>query len=142
MIFLTATEAEELVTESMVTMLWQAGELTDKEGEVLPTTWEDAYEVEDAVSDAFERVEETMMNFLNDNTEDVQEYLITRTLGQLAHDYWLTRNHHGAGFWDRGLGGLGDRLTKAAQLDGEYYLFDNITGLDDDGNVVACWDWE
>ena len=23
------------------------------------------------------------------------------TEGQLGHDLWLTRNHHGAGFWDR-----------------------------------------
>jgi hypothetical protein len=26
-------------------------------------------------------------------------------------DFCLTRNGHGAGFWDRGLGELGDRLT-------------------------------
>lgn len=29
-----------------------------------------------------------------------------------GHDLWLTRNGHGAGFWDRDLGELGDRLTK------------------------------
>ena len=31
-------------------------------------------------------------------------------------DLWLTRNHHGAGFWDRGLGDVGKRLTDAARL--------------------------
>ena len=31
-------------------------------------------------------------------------------------DLWLTRNQHGAGFWDRGLGDLGKRLTVAARL--------------------------
>lgn len=31
---------------------------------------------------------------------------------QAGHDFWLTRCHHGAGFWDRGLGELGDELTK------------------------------
>lgn len=36
-----------------------------------------------------------------------------------GHDFWLTRNGHGAGFWDRGLGGLGDRLTKHAKVYGE-----------------------
>ena len=30
-----------------------------------------------------------------------------------GHDMALTRNDHGAGFWDRGLGELGDRLTDA-----------------------------
>lgn len=34
---------------------------------------------------------------------------------QIGHDFWLTRNHHGAGFWDRGLGEVGDQLTKIAQ---------------------------
>lgn len=35
-----------------------------------------------------------------------------------GHDFWLTRNGHGAGFRDRELGELGDRLTKAAQAFG------------------------
>ena len=30
-----------------------------------------------------------------------------------GHDLWLTRNGHGCGFWDRGLGDVGLRLTKA-----------------------------
>lgn len=33
---------------------------------------------------------------------------------QAGHDFWLTRNRHGAGFWDRGLGELGSKLTDAA----------------------------
>lgn len=33
---------------------------------------------------------------------------------QAGHDFWLTRNGHGAGFWDRGLGRVGDQLSDAA----------------------------
>lgn len=33
---------------------------------------------------------------------------------QIAHDFWLTREHHGAGFWDRGYGEAGTRLTAMA----------------------------
>lgn len=40
----------------------------------------------------------------------------------IGHDFVLTRNHHGAGFWDRGLGDLGDRLTKASHPYGEQSL--------------------
>lgn len=36
-----------------------------------------------------------------------------------GHDLWLTRRGHGTGFWDRGLGELGERLTKAAKAMGE-----------------------
>ena len=31
-----------------------------------------------------------------------------------GHDFWLTRNGHGAGFWDRGIGETGDTLTEAS----------------------------
>lgn len=30
---------------------------------------------------------------------------------QAGHDLWLTRNGHGAGFWDRGLGDIGEKLN-------------------------------
>jgi hypothetical protein len=32
-----------------------------------------------------------------------------------GHDFWLTRNGHGAGFWDRGLKTTGDQLTEATK---------------------------
>jgi hypothetical protein len=49
---------------------------------------------------------------------------------QAGHDFWLTRNHHGAGFWDRGLGEIGDTLTKFAEECGECYLY-----VGDDGAI-------
>lgn len=39
-----------------------------------------------------------------------------------GHDFWLTRCGHGAGFWDRGMGALGDRLTSAAKIYGSVDL--------------------
>ena len=32
-----------------------------------------------------------------------------------GNDYWYTRNGHGTGFWDRGLGELGDKLAAACR---------------------------
>lgn len=52
--------------------------------------------------------------------------------GQCGHDFWLTRNDHGAGFWDRGLGALGERLSKVARYYGSVDLYVN-----DDGKVDA-----
>lgn len=48
---------------------------------------------------------------------------------QVGHDFWLTRNHHGAGFWDRGLGELGDLLTAKAHSYGESDLYRGDDGL-------------
>lgn len=47
---------------------------------------------------------------------------------QAGHDYALTRNGHGAGFWDRGLGEVGDKLADLAKSDGEcdWFLEDGI----------------
>jgi hypothetical protein len=49
---------------------------------------------------------------------------------QAGHDFWLTRNRHGAGFWDRGLGSVGDRLSEASRPYGEADLY-----VGDDGKV-------
>lgn len=42
--------------------------------------------------------------------------------GQAGHDFWLDRNGHGAGAWDRGNGATGDKLAKIAKAFGEAYL--------------------
>lgn len=41
---------------------------------------------------------------------------------QAGHDFWLTRNGHGAGFWDRGLGEQGETLSRAAESFGSVDL--------------------
>lgn len=52
---------------------------------------------------------------------------------QFGHDFWLTRNGHGAGFWDRSYendenGDIGDRLTKIAKSFGEVELYKGDDG--------------
>jgi len=49
---------------------------------------------------------------------------------QISHDFWLTRNEHGAGFWDRGIGKLGDKLSDIATSTGPANLY-----LGDDGLI-------
>lgn len=51
---------------------------------------------------------------------------------QAGHDFWLTRNGHGAGFWDRGLGEIGRKLSDAAKVYGSCDLY---TG--DDGRIYC-----
>jgi hypothetical protein len=48
---------------------------------------------------------------------------------QFGHDLWLTRNRHGAGFWDRGLGALGERLTEKADSLGDRCIYVGDGGL-------------
>lgn len=46
----------------------------------------------------------------------VSQYMPCEYFG---HDFWLTRNYHGAGFWDRGLGDLGNKLTEISKSFGQ-----------------------
>jgi hypothetical protein len=54
-------------------------------------------------------------------------------LESAGHDFWLTRNGHGAGFWDRNLGEAGDKLT-AACGHGTRYPEQNLY-VGDDGRL-------
>lgn len=49
---------------------------------------------------------------------------------QIGHDFTLTRNGHGAGFWDRGLGFSGDVLTNNANSFMEVSAY-----VGDDGSI-------
>lgn len=51
---------------------------------------------------------------------------------QFGHDLWLTRNGHGAAFWDRERGDLGERLSKAAKDAGTQDLY-----VGDDGKLYV-----
>lgn len=50
-----------------------------------------------------------------------------------GHDFWLTRNGHGAGFWDRGLGAVGDRLSELCGHGTHFSTLDLYRG--DDGLI-------
>lgn len=53
------------------------------------------------------------------------------TLEQLGHDFWLTRNGHGTGFWDRDTGTEAAReaLTELAHVFGEADAYVGDDGL-------------
>jgi hypothetical protein len=57
--------------------------------------------------------------FVRANREDLADI----DARQAGHDFWLTRNHHGAGFWDRGLGDVGTRLTESAHTFGDSDMY-------------------
>lgn len=77
---------------------------------------------------ALETFRSDVIDFLRANAADIEKL----DAAQVGHDFWLSRNGHGAGFFDRGLGGLGDRLQKAARV---YGTCDTYVG--DDGWIYA-----
>lgn len=91
--------------------------------------FDDNYDIDDLAPEAIESMVADCQDFQqlcspDDLTLQSDEYN--------GHDFWLTRNRHGAGFWDRGLGDAGQRLTNNAHTYGESYLY-----VGDDGKVYV-----
>lgn len=89
--------------------------------------YEEGAEDNEGMFDVEDELSEEALNLVKTECEDFQKNPdLARCYEEFpwygpdraGHDFWLTRNHHGAGFWDRGLGGLGTKLTQAAQAYG------------------------
>ena len=102
-------------TESYILcMLWAED---DENGDALNLSWK----MSDFSDESLETIIEECKAFQQENKQlldqaynlyNVAEYSPESMAG---HDYWLTRNGHGVGFWDRNLGDVGEQLTKACQ---------------------------
>lgn len=77
--------------------------------------------------DAQDKARADVIDFITSNVEDIREFLKVTRHGwlQVGIDFSLTRNGQGAGFWDRGAGEVGDRLTDASKPHGEASVFVN-----------------
>jgi hypothetical protein len=88
------------------------------DADIQPADWQDSsdtWAISAFDSAAQASIWEDCTAFVRDNWAD----LGTLDPAQCGHDFALTRNHHGAGFWDRGLGDAGRRLTDASHAYGD-----------------------
>lgn len=103
-------------------------ELSDEENSANGTQ----FDIEDELSQsALARIIEDCATFQRDNAADLELYEDETGRDQecAGHDYWLTRNGHGCGFWDRGGADACARLTDAASADGSVYASRGDDGL-------------
>lgn len=85
----------------------------------------------DIAPESYARMRADCARFFADNFATLSAVESPRyTAANAGHDLWLTRNGHGAGYWDRGLGAQGGTLTEAAKAMGECDL-----DLGDDGRI-------
>jgi hypothetical protein len=77
------------------------------------------YRPEDIEAQSLAKMYADCADFWKANREDLQDI----DSDDAGHNFWLTRNRHGAGFWDMGLGDIGQRLTDAAHVYGESDLY-------------------
>jgi hypothetical protein len=125
------TKLDDFTLAYMEAALWSTNDESDEYGgEPLDSN----YSFDDIAPDTLAEIVADCAKFQAENAEDIAGIDDIRTgqwsTEQLAgHDFWLTRNGHGAGFWDRGLGELGDRLSEAAEKFGEVCLYVGDDGL-------------
>jgi hypothetical protein len=106
------------------TLIWQA---PSADGDPLDYY---GYGRSDIDPDQQEELKARFRTFVETNATDIAAYMshTGRDMTDVAHDYILTCNGHGAGFWDRCYCGedtcvAGDTLSNAARADGEIELF-------------------
>lgn len=116
--------SKEMLDAYIKCALWSSYDtLTDDDGDEYQESL-DYYELAEGVRDELAK---DLLAFVTDPA--VSRDLEGLSDSQIGHDFWLTRNGHGAGFWDRGLGQRGDRLTKATKPYGEVNLYVGDDGL-------------
>lgn len=98
-------------------------------GEDVDLHLDDQYDSDDIDPDSRLAMRKDCLAFIRENTNDLRNI----DAEQAGHDFWLTRNRHGAGFWDRGLGEVGRRLTESAQIMGAIELY-----AGDDNKIYAA----
>jgi hypothetical protein len=104
------------------TALWSE---TDDSGNAL----DDNFDVDDIADETLAEMIEDCQQFQTNNAA----LLAGLDAKNTGHDFWLTRNRHGAGFWDGDYSdAIGKALTEASHVWGEFNLY-----IGDNGKVYG-----
>ena len=114
-------QTSEVLGHYVICALWSS---TDDDSEPLEKNYNSGH----FSKEARRRIRNACFDFLVANKELLSQTELTNE--QIGHDFWLTRNGHGTGFWDRGLGEVGDKLTESCMVVGECDVY-----VGDDGEL-------
>jgi hypothetical protein len=122
---MTSTKLDAFTRSYIETALWSSTDNADESGgEPLDAN----YGPDDIHPDTLAEMVEDCEAFQRDHADDIGD-----RAERAGHDFWLTRNRHGAGFWDGDWAhDVGRRLTDAAHVYGSVDLY-----LGDDGMIHA-----
>lgn len=135
---------EIAIHHAAICLQWQASDISE-EGHGYPIG-NGGDEYTDAVA---EIITEAVTSFVSDNWSTLVSANVEA--GQCGHDFILTANHHGTGFWDRGLGAAGQTLTDACKgysfyaefqlwgddADGDEHCSDEVAHLEVENTVIV-----
>lgn len=123
----------------IITALWSSHDESDETG---GEPMDSNYDESDLSPETREKMARDCQRFWDQNAETINAAIATGEVrcgpdfdeyGRAAHDFWLTRNGHGAGFWDGDWPEpYAEKLTDAAHAFGECDLY-----VGDDGLIYA-----
>ena len=128
-------DLEEVVSAYAECALWSSHDWDDMDDGDNPRPMDDNYSVDDIAPETLAQFREDCAAMIEGAAEiDGADWWDD---GQFGHDFWLTRNGHGAGFWDRHYGdsveaSAGDELSALARPYGTVDLY-----VGDDGKVYS-----
>ena len=109
---------DEFTSACFEAALWSS---TDDDGTPLDDS---KYSDTELAAEAIERFKADCALFQSDNEALLEQASNHHSMAHQGHDFWLTRNGHGAGFWDGDYPKeLGEALTKASKVFGECCLY-------------------
>ena len=110
---------DKMLNSYIETALWSSIDDNDQ-------PFDDNYSPDDLAPETITQMRSDCEDFLQANATDIDNLDIER----VGHDFWLTRNRHGAGFWDGDyVEPIGQRLTDASHVYGEVNLYVGDDGL-------------
>jgi len=122
---------DQFTTGYIECALWSTNDESTPEGGV---PLDKNFSVSDIAPETLEKIISDCAKFQSENSETLAKVEYPRNdstdLAHAGHDFWLTRNGHGAGFWDGDLPEeIGDALTEACKKFGEVWLYVGDDGL-------------
>lgn len=138
--YFTTEQVQDIVNGFMEAEVWVGLAFLDDD---TPPA-DDYIDMNDLTADVREDMEATVRDFVAYVDATVSEAHVSEYMEavggdpvRFGHDFALTRQGHGAGYWDRGAGEAGEALTDAAKAfpgDGLHVYVDS-----DDGVVGMEW---
>jgi hypothetical protein len=102
------------------TALWSSTDESDESG---GAPMDDNYSVLDIHESAIAEMDLDVSDFMECIDKECPDWVDFYDEGDIGHNFWLTRNGQGTGFWDRGNGDIDDKLTELCRPYGEQYLY-------------------
>lgn len=118
------SDLDEFVDAYIECALWSTTDNSDENG---GEPFDTSYGPDDLTKETYRAMRKDCEDFLKENYEDIPR----DRYKQAGHDFWLTREGHGSGYWDGGWPhAAGQRLTKSSKNYGSFNLM-----LGEDGKI-------